>query len=72
MKLIIFTLVCLAAFSGNAYAYLDPGTGSVILQALAAALVMAAGAWYVFKTKIKSIFTRKKLKEDKKKTEEDR
>ena len=46
----------------NALAYLDPGTGSVILQAIIASI--AAGAtitfyWRKIKIKIKSFFTKK-------------
>ena len=47
----------------NALAYLDPGTGSVILQAIIASIA-AAGAtitfyWRKIKIKIKSFFTKK-------------
>ncbi|MCL2155367.1 MAG: hypothetical protein FWH53_06855 [Leptospirales bacterium] len=48
MKLIIFTLVCLVAFSGNAYAYLDPGTGSMLLQVLAAGVIAIGVGWRSF------------------------
>ncbi len=52
---------------GKAYAYLDPGTGSIILQALLG-LIAAIGAtssfyWKKIKSKIKSLF-RKKNKKD--------
>ena len=50
--------------SVNAYAYLDPGTGSLILQALLGALA-AIGAyitlyWRKFKNLINKIFQKKK------------
>ena len=48
----------------NAYAYLDPGTGSIILQALLG-LIAAVGAtiglyWQRFKNLIKKIFNKNK------------
>ena len=50
--------------SANAYAYLDPGTGSMILQALLGVLA-AVGAyitlyWRKFKNLINKIFQKKK------------
>ena len=49
-------LIALGIFPGEAHAYLDPGTGSAILQALAFALLAVGGAWYGFKAKIKNVF----------------
>ena len=47
----------------NAFAYLDPGTGSVILQAIIAAVAAASATvtfyWRKIKLKIKSLFTKK-------------
>jgi len=54
----------LMAFTTNAHAYLDPGTGSIILQALlgGAAVALATGSLYI--QKVKSFFgTRKKSDE---------
>ena len=50
--------------TNNAYAYLDPGTGSIILQALLGAIA-AAASYFIFywnKVKIffKKIFNKKK------------
>ena len=50
--------------SANAYAYLDPGTGSMILQALLGVLA-AVGAyitlyWRKFKNLLNKIFQKKK------------
>lgn len=44
--------------AGNAHAYLDPGTGSMILQSLLAAFVVAGSAVGIFWQRIKDIFTR--------------
>jgi len=57
----LLLLLSLSLFaSGNAYAYLDPGTGSMILQSLIAVFVVAGSAVGVFWDKIKSFFTRSK------------
>jgi hypothetical protein len=41
-----------------ALAYIDPGTGSMLLQSLLAAIAMAAGGIAVFFGHIKSFFSR--------------
>ena len=55
------SILCLAQ---NAYAYIDPGTGSYILQVLAATLLgasfMAKSLWLKLKLKL----TRKPLEDD--------
>ena len=40
--------------------YFDPGTGSLIIQALVAALAVCGGYFAIAKTKLKNLFTRKK------------
>lgn len=52
---VFITVVC---FSRNAYAYLDPGTGSYILQVLIAAIVGGLFAIKPFWVKIKSFFVK--------------
>tara|TARA_B100001093_G_scaffold380998_1_gene366495 strand:- start:380 stop:601 length:222 start_codon:yes stop_codon:yes gene_type:complete len=51
-------------FPNIAYAYLDPGTGSIILQAIlgfiAAAVASISIYWIKFKMFIKKIFNKKK------------
>ena len=51
-------------FPSDAHAYLDPGTGSIILQAIAAGLLAVGGAWYAFKEKIRSFLGRNKKTAD--------
>lgn len=41
---------------GPAYAYLDPGTGSMILQGLLAGLAVAAGVFSYWKARILGFF----------------
>tara|TARA_B110000971_G_C19840115_1_gene422130 strand:- start:412 stop:624 length:213 start_codon:yes stop_codon:yes gene_type:complete len=69
MKKILITSFVFTIFLNNkAFAYLDPGTGSIILQALVGAI--AAGATYcsMYWQKIKNFFNKKDKtdKEDKK------
>tara|TARA_Y100001958_G_C21127643_1_gene469869 strand:- start:230 stop:448 length:219 start_codon:yes stop_codon:yes gene_type:complete len=69
-KYILCTITLLFFLSNNAYAYLDPGSGSIILQAIlgfiAATLATASFYW----TKIKIFFS--KLLKRKKKSESER
>ena len=44
-------------YSSTAFAYLDPGTGSIILQSLIAGVMVVAAAWGVFWHRIKSFFS---------------
>ncbi len=54
-------------FTSNAYAYLDPGTGSVILSAIVAGIVAIKSYWYLILSKIKNLFKKKNTQEDKEK-----
>jgi hypothetical protein len=51
-------LACICVFAGPAYAYLDPGTGSMVVQAVIAALAAAGVAFSVFRRKLRSFVTR--------------
>ena len=59
---ILFSLILVMTFSRNAYAYLDPGTGSYMLQILVAAFAATFFAikhyWMQIKAFINSIFKR--------------
>ena len=60
----IILIIIVSLYSFNAYAYIDPGTGSVLLQALLGA-VAAIGAyitlyWRKFKNFLNKIFKLKK------------
>lgn len=57
---IIFSMVLLSLIiTGNAYAYLDPGTGSILLQALLAGLLGIGVFWRKLKDFIKERFSKK-------------
>ena len=63
-KKLIIIIVAFFAQSVNAYAYLDPGTGSLIIQAILG-LLAAIGAyitlfWRKFKNLIRKIFKKSK------------
>ena len=53
------TIVATLSVPSPAMAYLDPGSSSIILQALLAAAVGVSMAWKTLWYKVKSIFTRK-------------
>jgi hypothetical protein len=44
LRTLFFTVILSLVLSGNAYAYIDPGTGGYVFSALGPILVMAAGA----------------------------
>ena len=53
-------------FTSSAFAYLDTGTGSIILQAIVGAFAAFLSTLYIFWEKVK-IFFRKVFKKDNKK-----
>ncbi len=69
---ILTSLFILIFVPTKAFAYLDPGKGSIILQAIlgfiAASIATISIYWTKFKTIISKIFTKKKYEKDKKKS----
>jgi hypothetical protein len=55
---LVFVALLLVASTQVAYAYVDPGTGSYVIQILIAAIVGAAFAVRVYWNKIKGLFSR--------------
>ena len=53
-------------FTSSAFAYLDPGTGSIILQAIVGAFAAFFSTLYIFWERVK-IFFRKVFKKNNKK-----
>ena len=53
------------ALTSNAYAYLDPGTGSVILSAIIAGIVAIKSYWITIIYKIKKFFKKKDINKNK-------
>ena len=68
-KLFIFTILPVVIFPNHPYAYLDPGTGSIILQAiigfLAASVTAISIYWSKFKSLISKIFNKREREKDK-------
>lgn len=61
----VFSLTAMMfCFPALAHAYLDPGTGSMILQILGVAFVALGGFFVAFKSRIKAFFSRKKGKDN--------
>ena len=64
VKKIVFIIILLRP--DISYAYLDPGTGTLLLQGLVAALAAAGAAITVYWNKLKSLFSKfSKKKNDK-------
>jgi len=62
----IFFFIMYFGFQVNAYAYLDPGTGSIILQAIIAAIALVGSYVGFYWRKVKEFFKRlSKKKSDK-------
>ena len=65
IKKILLTLIIYFLMHAHAYAYLDPGTGSTILQAIVAALAAGAATVSYYWRKVKDlyikIFQKKKI-----------
>ncbi len=55
---LLIIAVVIISFIRNAYAYLDPGTGSFVIQMLIAAIVGALFALKLFWTRVKDFFKR--------------
>jgi|TARA_B110001452_G_scaffold237501_1_gene217366 hypothetical protein len=51
--------------TSNAYAYLDPGTGSIILSAIVAGLVTIKTYWQMIIEKVKKLFSKNENKNKK-------
>jgi len=63
IKILILNIIAIFLVVTNAYAYLDPGTGSIILQAIlgfiAASITTISIYWTKFKSLISKLFKKK-------------
>jgi len=57
MKRLIAMTVLVLLVSRSAYAYLDPGTGSMLVQGLLAAIAVASAAVAAFWTRLRQFFS---------------
>ena len=55
---LVFLLLISLIIPTAAYAYLDPGTGSMLVQAIIAMIAAVGVSYGVFKGKIKELFNR--------------
>jgi len=58
IHIIFLTLITYFFLSTNSYAYIDPGSGSIILQAIIAAFVGASTTITIYWKKIKLFFSK--------------
>ena len=63
MKIFNLLLILIFLFPNTSYAYLDPGSGSLILQALLAGLAAVIAFFKKIKNYVKNLFTKKNAKE---------
>ena len=66
-KIIILSLIINLILANKAFAYLDPGTGSIILQAILGAIAAGFSYCVFYWNKVKNFF--KKIFKKKEKTE---
>ena len=64
LSLLILVLLAMSLFPAAAHAYIDPGTGSFVIQGIIAAVVGAGFAIKVFWHRIVTSFSRKSATED--------
>ena len=69
-KLFIISLTLFFFYEVSAYAYIDPGLGSIILQALAGAIAAATTFLFYWRNKIKEFFKKFKKNNNETKTED--
>jgi len=56
IRIKIISLILLATLSGPAYAYLDPGTGSIIFQAIIASVIVGFASIKLWWNKLLNLF----------------
>mgnify|MGYP006114167827 CR=1 FL=1 len=65
-KILITTFIFVLFLNTKAFAYLDPGTGSIILQSILGAIAAGASYCAIYWQKIKNFFNKRVKKKDKK------
>jgi hypothetical protein len=61
-KLLLASLFVLLASTAPSYAYLDPGTGSLLLQSAIAGIAAAGATIGLYWQRVKLLFSRKRTK----------
>lgn len=57
VKVLFPTVLLTAAFTSPAFAYLDPGTGSMVLQAILGVVAIAGATVSVYWQRVRSFFS---------------
>lgn len=70
LSLAVVLIISLCIMSQPAHAYIDPGTGSMILQALIAGFIAVGAMWAGIKARIMQPFWKKKGSENAEEDEE--
>ncbi len=60
MKKFLIINIFILVVANNAYAYIDPGSGSIIIQAILGAIAAVGTTVSIYWTKIKKFFTKNK------------
>ena len=60
MKKILIINIFILVISNNAQAYIDPGSGSIIIQAILGAIAAVGTTLSIYWSKIKKFFTKNK------------
>ena len=71
-KALVLAIILFGGSSAPAYAYLDPGTGSMILQALIGAAAAGVTVISIYWQKVKAFVSEKFVKTSKKHVENER
>ena len=64
-KIIFISFIITALFNNKAFAYLDPGTGSIILQSILGAIAAGASVGAIYWQKVKNFFNKRLKKKNK-------
>ncbi|WP_112661800.1 hypothetical protein [Microvirga flavescens] len=56
-RTVFWSVLALAALTSPAYAYLDPGTGSILLQALIGGIAASVTVGSLYYQKVKAFFS---------------
>lgn len=65
LKIAGMIAIMAAGFPSNAHAYLDPGTGSILLQVLSVGFLSALAFWQKGVTYIRAYFAKKQIEKTK-------
>ena len=60
----LFLIFCLISYTSPAYAYLDPGTGSLLLQGLIGGIAAVMAFLSIYWQKVKAFFSKEKADTD--------